>query len=60
MSKLVQTTVMLTEDVRLKAKIEALKERRTLSSIIRELLERWVSGEIELRHDITRRTPKFD
>lgn len=50
MSKLVQTTVMLTEDVRLKAKIEALKERRTLSSIIRELLERWIDGEIELRH----------
>ena len=56
MSELVQTTIMVNEDLRLQAKIEALKVNRTLSSIIRELLERWVSGEIQLRHDVDRQS----
>ena len=43
-----RTTINLSEPVLEQAKIKARREELTVSEVIRELLARWVAGDIEL------------
>ena len=43
-----RTTINVSERVFQEAKIKALREQVTVSEVIRELLARWVEGEIDL------------
>jgi hypothetical protein len=43
-----RTTINVSEPVFQRAKIKALREQVTISEVIRELLDRWVAGEIDL------------
>jgi Arc/MetJ-type ribon-helix-helix transcriptional regulator len=43
-----RTTINLSESVLQQAKIKALREDVTVSEVIRELLARWVAGELDL------------
>ena len=46
-----RTTINLSESVLQQAKMKALREEVTVSEVIRDLLARWVAGEIELDQD---------
>lgn len=43
-----RTTINISEPVFREARIKALREEVTLSEVVRDLLARWVAGEIEL------------
>jgi len=43
-----RTTINISEPVLQQAKLKALREERTVSEVIRELLGRWVADEIDL------------
>lgn len=43
-----RTTINVSESILQRAKIKALREETTVSEVIRELLARWVAGEIGL------------
>ena len=43
-----RTTINISEPVLQQVKLKALREKRTVSEVIRELLARWVAGEIDL------------
>ena len=43
-----RTTINVSEPVFQRAKMKALRERVAVSEVIRELLARWVDGEIDL------------
>jgi len=43
-----RTTITITEPIFQRARIKALREEVTVSEVIRDLLARWVDGEIEL------------
>ena len=43
-----RTTINVSDPVFQEAKIKALRERVTVSEVIRELLARWVDGDIDL------------
>jgi hypothetical protein len=43
-----RTTINISEPVFREARIKALREEVTVSEVVRDLLARWVAGEIEL------------
>jgi hypothetical protein len=43
-----RTTINISESVFQRARIKALREEVTVSEVVRDLLARWVAGEIEL------------
>ena len=43
-----RTTINFSEQVLQQAKLKALRENVTVSEVLRELLARWVAGEIDL------------
>ena len=43
-----RTTINVSEPVFQEAKIKALREKLTVSEVIRDLLARWVTGEIDV------------
>lgn len=43
-----RTTINISEEVFREARIKALREGVTVSEVVRDLLARWVAGEIEL------------
>jgi hypothetical protein len=50
-----RTTINLSEPVYQQARIKALREDITVSEVVRDLLARWVAGEIDLTdREITR------
>jgi hypothetical protein len=43
-----RTTINISESVFQQARIKAIREQVTVSEVIRELLARWVAGEVQL------------
>lgn len=47
MAELVKVTALVPEDLRRKARIKALNTGVSLSSVLREFLEKWATGDRE-------------